>query len=129
VSENVTADLIRALVDNMGGPDVDREGWESLAMILEFPDGEFNEAHGYLYSPDGTISAVAADPWAVKEAVDAYTSTYYKPDEPLPVQVLVELDRTTGKYKVTFEDTDATRWKMTPRNRKDFRESLRPKFD
>jgi hypothetical protein len=30
---------------------------------------------------------------------------------------------------VTFEDTDATRWKMTPRNRKDFREGLRPEFD
>jgi hypothetical protein len=129
VSENVTADLIRALVDNMGGPDVDEKGWESLAMILEFPDGEFNEAHGYLYSPDGTISAVAADPWAVKAAVDAYMSSYYKPGEPLPVQMLVELHRTTGKYRVTFEDADATRWKLTPRNRKDFRESLRPKFD
>jgi hypothetical protein len=36
-----------------------------MAMMLEFPDGKFNEAHGYLYSPDGDISAVASDPWAV----------------------------------------------------------------
>ena len=54
---NVTADLIRALIDNVEGPSVDWDGWESLAIILEFPDGEFNEAHGYLYSPDGVISA------------------------------------------------------------------------
>ena len=129
MSENVTADLIRALVDNMAGPGADLDGWTSLAMILEFPDGTFNEAHGYLYSPDGTISAVAADAWAVKPAVDSYASSYYKPGETLPVQILVQLDRTTGKYNVEFEDTDSTRWKMTPRNRKEFREGLRPKFD
>ncbi|MCC2028757.1 hypothetical protein [Microbacterium tenebrionis] len=129
MSENVTADLLHALVDHMDGPDIDREGWASLAMILEFPDGAFNEAHGYLYSPDGTISAVAADAWAVKPAVDAYMGSYFKDGDALPVQVLVQLDRTNGKYNVTFEDTDETRWKMTPRNRKVFREELRPTFD
>lgn len=129
MSENVTADLLHALVDNVDGPDIDREGWESIAMILEFPDGTFNEAHGFLYSPGDVISAVAADAWAVKPAVDAYTSSYFKPDEALPVQILVQLDRTKGKYNVTFEDTDPTRWKMTPRNRKVFREELRPTFD
>jgi len=126
---NVTADLIRALIDNMGGPSVDRDGWESLAIILEFPDGEFNEAHGYLYSPDGAISAVASDPWAVGPAVKVYTDSYYKPDEALPRKILVQLDRTTGKYNTTFEETDEARWKMTPRNFKELREELRPKFD
>ncbi|CAH0123078.1 MULTISPECIES: hypothetical protein [unclassified Microbacterium] len=129
MSENVTADLLHALVDNLDGPDIDREGWASMSMILEFPEGAFNEAHGYLYSPDGTISAVAADAWAVKPAVDAYLASYFKDGDALPVQVLVQLDRTNGKYNVTFEDTDETRWKMTPRNRKVFREELRPKFD
>lgn len=129
MSENVTADLLHALVDNLDGPSIDREGWASMSIILEFPDGKFNEAHGFLYSPDGTISPVAADAWAVKPAVDAYTSSYYKPGETLPVQVLVQLDRTKGKYNVEFEDTDETRWKLTPRNRNDFHESLRPKFD
>lgn len=129
MSENVTADLLHALVDNLDGPDIDREGWASMSMILEFPEGAFNEAHGYLYSPDGTISAVAADAWAVKPAVDAYMGSYFKEGDALPVQVLVQLDRTNGKYNVTFEDSDETRWKMTPRNRKVFREELRPTFD
>ncbi|MGA5198730.1 hypothetical protein [Streptomyces exfoliatus] len=129
MSENVTSDLIHALVDKMEGPSVDWDGWTSLAMILELPDGTFNEAHGFLYSPDGTISAVAADARDVKPTVDAYTNSYYKPGQALPVQMLVQLDRTKSKCNVTFEDTDATRWKMTPRNRKEFREGLRPKFD
>jgi hypothetical protein len=126
---SVTADLFRALIDNLEGPRVDSDGWESLAIILEFPDGEFNEAHGYLYSPNGLISAVASDPWAVKSAVKAYTDGYYKPGDALPRKILVQFDRTTGKYDITFEETDEARWKVTPRNFRELREELRPKFD
>jgi len=126
MSDNAAADLIRKLVDTMSGPSVDGDGWASMAMILEFPDGTFNEAHGYLYSADGTISAVAADPWAVTAAVRAYTDRYYQAGDALPLKILVELDRTSGKYNVTFEDADESRWKMTPKNRRVFREELRP---
>jgi hypothetical protein len=129
VSSDVTIDLVRALIENMEGPSGDWDGWESLAMILEFPEGKFNEAHGYAYSPGGAISAVASDPWAVAPAVNAYTDSYYKPGEALPVQLLIQFDRTSGRYNVTFEDTDETRWKVTPRNFKELREELRPKFD
>lgn len=123
---DVTVDLVRALVDNMAGAVAD---WESLAMILEFPDGEFNEAHGYLYSPGDVVTPVASDPWAVTAAVQAYTDGYYKPGETLPVQLLLQFDRTNGKYAVTFEDTDERRWKASARNHRELREQLRPKFD
>jgi hypothetical protein len=126
---NVTADLIRALVDNFSGPDADAGGWDSLAIILEFPDGRFNEAHGYLYGPDGAITAVASDPWAVAPAVKAYTDGYYRPGEPLPRKALVQVDRRSGRYSVTFEETDEERWKATPRNFRQLREELRPTFD
>ena len=126
---NVTADLLRALIGNMEDPVVDGDGWESLAIILEFPDGAFNEAHGYLYSPAGEITAVASDPWAVAPAVEAYTDSCYKPGAILPRKALVQLDRTTGKYRVTFEETDEARWKVTPRNFRQLREELRPDFD
>jgi hypothetical protein len=122
-----TADLIRALIENARGPEVDWDGWESLAIVLEFPEGEFNEAHGYLYSPDGVISAVASDPWAMKAAVKAYTDSCYKADEALPRKILIQFDRTTGKYTTTFEETDEARWKVTPRNFRELREELRPK--
>lgn len=125
---NVIADLIRAQIENLEGPAADLNGWESLAMVLEFPDGEFNSAHGYLYSPDGRICAVAADPWAVRTAVKAYTDSYYPPDDVLPRKILVQFDRTTGRYDVHFEETDETRWNATPRNFRQLREELRPKL-
>ncbi len=127
--EDASVNLIRALVQNASGPDVDEQNWESMAMIIESSGGRYNSAHGYLYSPDGTISAVAARPSSVLPFVDAYISGLYKPDEVLPVKFLVEYSRTSGKYKITFEDTDVMRWKVTPKNHEEMRNELRPSFD
>lgn len=123
------AELIRAQIENLEGPAADLDGWEGLAIVLEFPDGEFNSAHGYLYERDGRIVAVAADPWAVRTAVKAYTDSHYQPDDVLPRKILVQFDRTTGWYDVHFEETDETRWNATPRNYRALREELRPKPD
>lgn len=51
-------------------------GWASMPMILEFPDGAFNRALGFLYSPDGTISAVATDAWAVRNVPRAIARSH-----------------------------------------------------
>lgn len=61
-------------------------------------------------------------------ALNAYTESYYKPDQPLPVKLLVQFDRVSGKYEVTFEDTDVSRWKVVPANIDEIREELRPNF-
>jgi hypothetical protein len=45
------------------------------------------------------------------------------------VKILVQYDRTTGKYEMTFEDTDEGRWAVKPANYRQVREELRPKFD
>lgn len=108
---------------------VDREGWEWFAIILEFPDGAFNEAHGYVYSPGGAISPVACDPWLVSPAVKAYTDGCYPVGEALPRKILVQFDRATGRYMTTFEETDEARWKATPRTFRELREGLRPTLD
>lgn len=129
MSRNTTRDLLHAIVDTMAGPDADIEGWDSMSMILEFPGGSFNEAHGFLYSADGTISAVASDALAIKPTVTACMQSQYEAGDALPVQALVQLNRRTGRYTVTFEDHDDSRWRMTPRNRTVFSEELRPALD
>jgi len=121
-----SVNLIRTLVQNVSGPDVNWDTWESMAIVIDSFDGRYNSASGYLYSPDGTISAVAGRPSSIIPAVDAYVSGYFKPGDALPVKLLVQFDRTSGKYLITFEDTDDTRWKITPKNYKELREALRP---
>lgn len=126
MSTNVTADLIRALIEHMRGPGDD---WESFAMVIEFSGDQLAGTHGYAYSPGGAVSPVASRPTGIKPALDAYTESYYKPGEALPVAILVQFDRAKGEYEVTFEDTDATRWRVTPENIATIAEQLRPTFD
>jgi hypothetical protein len=126
MSDDVTAGLIRALVENMKGAGDD---WASLAMVLDLSGGRIRGTHGYAYSPDGTVSAVASRPSGIRLAVDAYLECYVEPDQEPPVAILVQLGRTSGTYEVTFEHDDAARWKVTPANLETISEVLRPTFD
>lgn len=125
MSETVTADLIRALIENMAPAPVD---WESFSMIIDVDEGVFS-AHGYTYSPDDTITAVAVRASTVRSAADDYFASHYAPGDTLPVQTLVQFERASGRYDITFEDTDRDRWKMSPANVRTFRQGLRPQFD
>ncbi len=122
------ADLIRSFVQNLEDPADGLGDWESTAFVLEFPDGRFNSAHGYLYAPGGRISPVAADPWAVETAVDAYRDSHYQPADARPRAILVQFDRTSGRYQVQSEDTHEHRWTATPRTVRQLREELRPRL-
>jgi len=42
------------------------------------------------------------------------------------VQLLVQLDRTSGRFGIELEDHDANRWQVTPANIDDIAEELRP---
>jgi hypothetical protein len=125
MSTDVTADLIRALIGNMKGA---REDWASLAIVVELRGGRISGTHGYAYAPDGTSSAVASRPSGVQPAVDAYLESKYQPGQQPPLKLLVQFDRTSGTYEVTFEDTDASRWKVTPANIDKIGEELRPQL-
>lgn len=106
------ADLIRSFVQNLEDPAGGLGDWASTAFVLEFPDGRFNSAHGYLYAADGRISPVAADPWAVGTAVDAYLDCHYQPADARPRAILVQFDRTSGRYQFSSRtpmSTDGTR--------------------
>lgn len=126
---DATAVLLHALVDNMHAGFGDPVGdWDALSMVIELGDGYFS-AYGYAYPADRSVTSVAADPGPTKVAVDAYLAGYFEPGEARPVALLVQLDRTSGRYSVTFEDSDPDRWKVTPRNFDEMPETLRPRFD
>jgi hypothetical protein len=133
-SDDASVALIRSLVraisetslaTELRGP---ADDWESLAIVLEFGAGH-RSASGYAYPADGTVSPVACRWRSIEPAVQAYLDTYYEPGDPLPVKILVQFERATGKYGVTFEDTDQERWKTRPGNFQGMREQLRPSFD
>jgi hypothetical protein len=81
-----------------------------------------------VYAPDGTASAVASRPSGIMRAVQAYLESTYTPQQQPPLKMLVQFDRSGGRYEVTFEDHDAARWKVTPANIEQISEELRPNF-
>jgi hypothetical protein len=132
-SDDATVDLIRSLIQAVNDPSLitDMRGtvddWEALAIVLEFGDG-YRSASGYAYPADGSVSPVACSWNSIQGEVNAYLATYYQPGDRLPVKILVQFERATGRYGVTFEDTDEERWKTRPGNFREMREQLRPSF-
>lgn len=125
MSDDATVALIRSFVENLDEPGGE---WEALAVVLEFGDG-VRSASGYAYGADGAVVPVAFRWRSIEPAVLAYLSDHYEPGEPWPVGILVQFDRATGRYEVTFEETDEDRWRTRPSNFRQIREQLRPRFD
>lgn len=134
MSDDVAADLLRALVRAIDEPSLATElrgqvgAWESLAIVLVLGEG-YRSASGYAYASDGSVSPVACGWRSIQASVNAYLGHHYEPGERLPAKVLVQLERSTGRYEVTFEDSDEERWKTRPSNFREMRQQLRPVFD
>lgn len=132
-SLDVTLDLFKSILSTVQ-PTKPAE-WVSVAAVLNpnkastvFPIGG---AFTYVYASDGSATGATLDSVAAGPALRAYMDSYYGPDEAWPVQLLLQFDRASGQYEVTFEETDATRWKITPARMENvaaFAEELRPKF-
>lgn len=123
--DDVATGLIRALIENMRGA---RDDWASLAVVIDLRGRRIAGTHGYAYSPDQTVSAVASRPSGIMPAVEAYLESKYPPEKEPPMSILVQVGRDSGTYEVTFEYDDAARWKVTPANLEQIREELRPNF-
>lgn len=126
MASDVTTDLVSALVTHMRRRSDD---WVSLAMVIDLQGGSLGGTHGYTYGPGEVITATASRPSAVEPAVDAYTAHLLENGHAMPLAMLVQFDRQSGRCDVTCEYDDANRWKVTPSNLDEIRERLRPTFD
>ncbi len=61
--------------------------------------------------------------------MEAFLESYGQPAQRPPLTLLVQFDRESGRYEVTFEDLDSSRWKVTPANVQQISVELRPHFD
>jgi hypothetical protein len=125
MSEDAAVGLVRTLIQNLKGAP---EDWAAFALVLELDDQKVDGVHGFAYSVDGAASGASASPYEIGPAVAAYTDSLYSPEQPLPVALLVQFDRTSGRYEVTFEDTDRGRWKVTPATVSTIQQELRPQL-
>lgn len=126
MSHDLAVALIEAIVANLRKAP---EQWDSMAMVLDFDTERVYGTSGFVYDAAGEDTSVAVSPYLIKDAAASYTATHYAPGTPRPVSLLVQFDRPTGQYEMTFEDRDEDRWRLTPKSFPILREALRPKFD
>ena len=103
--------------------------WSAFSIVIGFDDdGDPDSSYGYLYKSDGDFEAISAGIRAIRPFMSAYLSTAYE-NESFPLKLLLQFDRTSGRFNIEFEDNNPNRWAVTPANIHGFIESLRPKFD
>ena len=98
-------------------------------MVLGFDNEKVNSAFGFVYDAEGIDTGVTASPFELRSAVKEFTDDRYRAGETLPVGLLLQFDRESGRFEVTFEDTDRDRWKVIPANFDSIADDLRPTFD
>ena len=133
-SDDVAVDVVRSLVRTINEPALATEmrgpvdDWESLAIVLELGDGH-RRASGYAYPADGTVTPGACGWNSIEPALHAYLDSHDEAGYLLPVKILVQFERATARYEVTFENADDERWKTRPGSFREMREQLRPSSD
>lgn len=121
--EDATVELTRAIIEHLrGAPD----DWVSLSLIIGIQSRRPATSYGYAYTADGQSCAVASRPSGLFPTLTKYLDEKYQPDERVPVKLLVQFNRDSGGYLITFEDTDTSRWQVTPENVYTIQEQLRP---
>lgn len=114
-------DLTAKELENRGA------GWEEFSVVWGIAnDGEANDSWGFWFAtPASDPQAFGVPPWDVEQELLSYLDELY-PGGNYPIRALLQFNRTTGRYNVDFEDSDTTRWQVTPANLDQAREALRP---
>lgn len=72
---------------------------------------------------------ITATPEVIDSPLAAFLGVRYPEGVKLPVKVLFQLRLTDGRCNVVFEDSDRSRWKVSPANYDAVQQELRPVFD
>ena len=126
--------LMHAIVDGIDQTQLQRgkrlpDDWESFALVIDVrADGTYASSHGFAYGGLDWVRPVSVDPDFVRDPLLAFMRDRYAGDDVMPVKVLFQLRLSDGSYDLTFEDSDRSRWQVTPLNFVDVRTELRPQF-
>lgn len=125
-----------ALIQEIGNlisrcDDALKKDWDSLSVVFDISEGVVSNS-GFMYNTSKVLpmsSGIDGEPMAVTNRVSEFQAAV---DEKLGQkfkQLLVQMERESGRIKIDFEFDDPKRWNMGPSNYIRMREELRPRFD
>lgn len=107
------------------------EDWHSFSLVIGLTDeGEYEQSYGYAYGPgESWVKPIAAEPTVLDDPLESFVADRYPDGAKSPVKMLFQLELPTGNYNVEYEDTDMSRWKVSPTNYEEIQSELKPQFD
>lgn len=104
--------------------------WNTLTLVVEVGDGYFSDS-GFLYCDDDIepFDAESDDPLALRNIVIKLRDALHQSSGQYFKQLLIQIEKKSGRLKIDFEFDNASRWSITPANLRVMRDQLRPDFD
>lgn len=106
---------------------VSQRDWESLSLVFDLSSSSVSNS-GFLYQ-NGSIVPISVRSFRLAEYVQELHEVTEVDGKERWKQCLVQIRKKDGAIKLDFEYNDADRWSITPANRLEMRESLRPNFE
>lgn len=113
------------------GTDVLNNEWNSLTFVFDVNEGHMANS-GFLYKEDSIRPATASiedDPMALVNKMREFQTVVFQQCGHKFKQLLIQIEKKTGRIKIDFEFDDAHRWTICPSKIAQMRQELRPNFD
>jgi len=105
--------------------------WDSVALVFDISDG--HAANSGFLNRGSDVRPVSArireEPLLLNESLRELQSRVREQCGQDFKQLLVQMERKSGRIKIDFEFDDPTRWSIGPGNLRERREELRPSFE
>lgn len=87
------------------------EDWDAFAVIFDFEDDFDSVAlSGYVYLDQAFVGFIEPTEFQLAEMARSYRTARPGPAGELPVSMVVQFDRTSGRYNVEYEYSNPERW-------------------
>ncbi|WP_448565363.1 hypothetical protein [Thalassotalea ganghwensis] len=104
--------------------------WEALTFVFDVADGHLANS-GFLYHEDNIRTATARikeEPMLLSDKIKDLRKMIYEQTGHKFKQLLIQMEKSTGRIKIDFEFDNPNRWTIKPAKIKEMREQLRPDF-
>lgn len=107
------------------------EEWEQASFVFDVRSGSISNS-GFIYRNDKAVPAIAdidEEPLSIdnkvlelQQALESESHVKFK-------QLLIQLDKNTGKFKIEFEFDTYDRWTFEPKTLSKTKQEIRPNFN
>jgi len=111
--------------------DTQENEWRSLSVVFDLGENHASNS-GFLYTTDKIkpmTAGIDGEVMTVVNKIREFQTVVEKKYGKKFKQLLIQMEKESGRIKIDFEFDDPKRWNMGPSNYIKMREALRPKFD